>query len=176
MRAFQRAEFDEFSSTMRKIINPYLHQEGYDCFGCCPDNPMGLHMEFFEDGDEILSFWRPQEHFQGWKGVMHGGILATLIDETCGWVVTRKLQTAGMTTRLDIHYKHPVKCTDPQLTIRASIKEQKQQYVFISAILENSRGEVCVTADVVYYAMDSERSKQMGFTACDVEDEQLLSM
>ena len=87
---------------MRKIKNPYLHKEGYNCFGCCPDNPIGLHMEFFEDGDDIISFWHPQEHYQGWVGVMHGGIVASLVDETFGWVVTRKLQTAGMTSKLEI--------------------------------------------------------------------------
>ena len=67
---------------MRKISNPWLHKEGYYCFGCAPTNPIGLHMEFFEEGDQIISFWRPQDHFQGWVGVLHGGIISTLIDET----------------------------------------------------------------------------------------------
>ena len=30
---------------MKKIINPWLHKEGYDCFGCAPENPLG-----FKDG------------------------------------------------------------------------------------------------------------------------------
>ena len=64
---------------MRKIRNPWLHKEGYKCFGCAPDNPIGLHMEFFEEGDNILCFWRPQDHFEGWVGVLHGGIISTLI-------------------------------------------------------------------------------------------------
>ena len=61
---------------MRKIKNPYVGNSEYDCFGCSPDNPLGLHMEFFEDGDDVVSYWHPQEHFQGWTGVMHGGILS----------------------------------------------------------------------------------------------------
>lgn len=161
---------------MRKIKNPWLHKDGYDCFGCSPDNPIGLHMEFFEDGDDIISFWRPQEHYQGWVGTMHGGILATLIDETAGWVITRKLQTAGMTTKLDVHYKHPVMTSDGQITVRAHIVEQKRNMVFISATLSNAEEVVCVEADAVYYAMDEGRAQEMGFTHCGVEDEQLLSM
>lgn len=82
---------------MRKIRNPFIGKEGYNCFGCSPDNPFGLHMEFYEDGDDVVSYWHPHDHFQGWTGVMHGGILATMIDETAGWVVMRKLQTSGMT-------------------------------------------------------------------------------
>lgn len=44
---------------MRKIKNPWMDKEGYNCFGCSPDNPIGVHMEFFEDGDDIISFWKP---------------------------------------------------------------------------------------------------------------------
>lgn len=160
---------------MRKIINPYIGLEGYDCFGCAPENPLGLHMEFYEDGDDIVSFWNPSQHYQGWRGVMHGGILATLIDETGGWVIARKLQTTGMTTSLQLHYRHAVTANDPQLTIRAHIKEQRHGMVTLEATLESSQGEVCVTAEAVYYTFDKQQAREMGFTRCDVEDEQLLS-
>ena len=84
----------------KKIINPWRNNPQYHCFGCCPDNPIGLHMEFFEDGDYIVSTWHPSTHYQGWVNTMHGGILSTLIDEVCGWVVTRKLQTSGLLGRI----------------------------------------------------------------------------
>ena len=51
---------------MRKIKNPWVGVEKYNCYGCCPDNEMGLKMEFYEDGDDIISFWNPQTHGQGW--------------------------------------------------------------------------------------------------------------
>ena len=40
---------------MKKIINPWEGLDGYMCFGCAPSNPMGLHMEFYEDGELIGS-------------------------------------------------------------------------------------------------------------------------
>ena len=161
---------------MRKIKNPYLHREGYNCFGCCPDNPVGLHMEFFEEGDEIISFWRPQEYYQGWVGVMHGGILATLIDEICGWVVTRKLQTAGMTSKLEVKYSKSLSTAHNQLTIRAKITSIHGCWVTIDSTIENANGEVCVEGQSVYYAFNEEKAKEMGFESCEVEDEQLLPM
>lgn len=130
----------------------------------------------FEDGDDVVSYWHPQEHFQGWTGVMHGGILATLIDETAGWVVMRKLQTSGVTSRLNLKYLRPVMLTEPQLTVRARITGQKRSYYTISVTLEDGNGKVCVEAELVYYAFDKERARQMGFSGCDVEGEQLLSM
>ena len=53
---------------MKKIINPWRNHEGYNCFGCSPDNPIGLHMEFYEDGDYIMSTWHPEHNYQGWVG------------------------------------------------------------------------------------------------------------
>ena len=50
---------------MKKIINPWENVEGYNCFGCAPQNPSGLKMEFYEDGKDIVSYWKPDERFQG---------------------------------------------------------------------------------------------------------------
>jgi hypothetical protein len=42
---------------MNKIKNPWigLTDKGYNCFACAPSNPYGLKMEFYEDGDDIVS-------------------------------------------------------------------------------------------------------------------------
>ena len=44
---------------------------------------------------------------------MHGGILSTLIDEVCGWVVTRKLQTSGYTVQLNVKFRKAVEFLSP---------------------------------------------------------------
>ena len=47
---------------MKKIKNPYAGTAegmGYNCFACAPENPCGLKMEFFEDGEEVVCFWEP---------------------------------------------------------------------------------------------------------------------
>ena len=161
---------------MRKLINPWIGKDGYDCFGCNPENPIGLHMEFYEDGDYIISFLRPQEHLQGWVNTVHGGILSTIIDEIAGWTVSRKLQTTGVTSRLEVNYRHPVAVTEQQLTVRARIREMKRNLAFIDATIENSRGETCVEGTAVYFTFGPDKAREMGCTRCDAVDEQLLSM
>ena len=47
-------------------------------------------MEFYEDGDEVVSIWKPRPEYQGWIDTLHGGIQAVLMDEICAWVVLRK--------------------------------------------------------------------------------------
>ena len=54
-----------------------------------------LKMEFYEDGDEVVSIWKPRPEYQGWIDTLHGGIQAVLMDEICAWVILRKLQTTG---------------------------------------------------------------------------------
>lgn len=50
---------------MKKIINPWKGMKGYNCFGCAPNNDAGVKMEFYEDGNEVISIWKPQPQFQG---------------------------------------------------------------------------------------------------------------
>ena len=86
---------------MKKIINPWKGMEGYNCFGCAPNNEAGVKMEFYEDNDEVISIWRPRPEYQGWIDTLHGGIQAVLLDEICAWVILRKLQTTGVTSKMD---------------------------------------------------------------------------
>ena len=161
---------------MRKIQNPWSQTEGYDCFGCSPDNPLGLHMEFFEEGDEVRCYWTPSIHFQGWIDILHGGIQATLIDEIASWVVFRKLQTAGMTTRINVAYRKAVKTTEPQITLRAVLKSYEHRIAVIDVVLENADGQICTEAEVHYLTMKDEQARQMGFTECQVENDNLLPL
>ena len=47
---------------MKKILNPYLNKKGYNCVCCAPNNPVGLHLEFWEEGEDVLTIWNPGEN------------------------------------------------------------------------------------------------------------------
>lgn len=159
---------------MRKIKNPWLQKEGYHCFGCCPDNPAGVHMEFFEDGDEVVCFWLPQAHIQGWVDTLHGGIQSTLIDEIASWVVFRKLQTTGVTNKLEVKFMKPIMTTENQITLRARLVEMKRQVAFIEVKVYNSQEELCTEGKAVYFTANQEKAREMGFSTCELEGEELL--
>ena len=160
---------------MKKIINPWLDlvKDGYNCFGCAPGNRYGLKMEFYEDGDDIVSLWKSSDDYQGWLHTLHGGIQSTLMDEIAAWAVARKLQCAGMTTRLDIRFHRPVP-TGPDVTVegRAHVREVKRNLAFIDARIEYG-GEICSEASMVYYCFSREKSaSDFYFSGCSTEDEQ----
>ena len=133
---------------MQKINNPWSGIEGYNCFGCSPDNPLGLRMSFAEDGDYIVSVWEPSGTFQGWINTLHGGIQATLIDEAAGWVVFKKLR--GYTSKMDIRYIKPVSTVEGPVTLKERLINQKLMMAFIEVKLYDSHDNLCADATCVY--------------------------
>jgi len=159
---------------MKRIINPYIgmsEAEGYNCFACAPHNPHGLKMEFYEDGDDVVCYWIPNSHYQGWTDTLHGGIQATLIDETAGWVIARKMQTTGMTTNLNIKYKRPIPTTpDARLEIRAHICTMKRNFALMEATI-TCNGELCTTAELTFFCFPQEKAKEeFHFLPYEVEE------
>lgn len=156
---------------MKKIKNPWMHTEGYMCFACCPNNETGMHLEFFEDGNDIVCFWTPEARFQGWLNTLHGGVQALLLDEICGWVVTRKLQTTGVTSKMETQYMKPVLTTDTKITLRARITRQMRNVAFIEAELYNSADELCTKAVCTYFCAPKDKVKEeLGFCGCELEE------
>jgi len=129
-------------------------------------------MEFYEDGDDVVAFWKPDPLYQGWLKTLHGGIQSTLMDEVAGWVVVRKLQTTGVTSKLEARFLKSISTDEPQLTIRARITDQKRNAVFIEAEILNSKDELCARADMVYFVVSPERAtEEFCFRGCKTEDE-----
>lgn len=78
------------------------------CFGCGQDNPHGLRLKDFRTRDGIYEVdFTPAQHHQGWQDVVHGGIIATAVDEA----MTRMLWEAGLTAvtaELSVRYRKPL--------------------------------------------------------------------
>ena len=156
---------------MKKIKNPWLHKPGYNCIGCSPDNPMGLHLDFWEDGEDVVSRWTPTADYQGWIDTLHGGVQSLLLDEVAGWVVTRKLQTTGVTSKMEVQYVKPISTYDSLLTIRARISRQMRNVAFIEGEIYDAHGEVCTKATLTYFCASRQKAEEtMGFCGCDVEE------
>lgn len=89
-------------------LQPMVHSASNRCFGCGQANPVGLHLEFFlaEDGATV-SFAEVPDIYEGPPGYVHGGIIATLLDEAMSKAV-RARGLIAMTRRLEVDYLRPV--------------------------------------------------------------------
>jgi len=115
------------------------------CFACGPDNPHGLHLTFRFEGDEYVCDFVPEHFHQGWAGIVHGGIVATLLDET----MTRMLCDAGtpvVTADLHVRLKQPVPLGMP-LQVRARIRERRKRVIETEAEVVLSEGAVAATGE-----------------------------
>ncbi|AKT42918.1 PaaI family thioesterase [Chondromyces crocatus] len=79
------------------------------CFGCNPDHPIGFHLRFVREGDEVVTRFTPGEQYQGPPGIMHGGLVTTLADEVAAWAVIGLLDRFGFTASLQVRLHGPVR-------------------------------------------------------------------
>ncbi len=56
-------------------------EDDHYCFACGTENPGGLHLVFERGGRGVVAFFTPERRHQGYKGVVHGGIISTILDE-----------------------------------------------------------------------------------------------
>jgi uncharacterized protein (TIGR00369 family) len=145
---------------MSKIHNPFVGREGYNCFACAPDNTHGLHMEFFEEGEEVVSRWQPQQHHQGWGDILHGGIQTTLMDEIASWTIFAKKHVAGMTTKLEIKFLKPVFVSGGELTVRARISSSKRNLVLVQTHIFDNQGDKVAEGMIYYFTFTPEQARE----------------
>jgi uncharacterized protein (TIGR00369 family) len=145
---------------VRKIRNPFLSAPGYHCFGCCPDNPLGLHLEFWQDGEDAVAFWQPSGDYQGWGNVLHGGIQTTLVDEVGAWAILLTCDAAGVTSHLEMKFLKPVSTEEGAVTVRSRVKETKRRIVVVESEIYNSAGELCSRGLAHYFIFSRENAPE----------------
>jgi len=81
------------------------------CFVCGRKNPVGLYMRFHDNGEtEVVSEFTVPEHYQGYPGIVHGGVVAAMLDE----VVARVSMMAG-SVRLKVKSTFPTAASPARL-------------------------------------------------------------
>jgi uncharacterized protein (TIGR00369 family) len=78
------------------------------CFVCGEDNPAGIQTRFFVEDDKVKAVLRPRPHHCGYDNVVHGGIVAGILDEAMGWAAARAACRMFFTAELTVRYLTPV--------------------------------------------------------------------
>jgi len=97
------------------------------CFVCGVQNTIGLKARFYESVDgESIALFTPKSELQSYPGVMHGGISATILDETIGRAIMNMYgqDSFGVTIELNLRYKKPVP-TEVELKVVGRITNDK---------------------------------------------------
>ena len=121
------------------------------CFVCGRENPVGLKVRWENDREagEIRGTVEIPEHFNGYPGVVHGGIVATLLDETAG----RALLLEGghedlmVTLKLEVSYRRPTPTATP-LALVGRLRRRTASRAEAEAELRLPDGTVSASATV----------------------------
>lgn len=108
------------------------------CFVCGAQNAAGLRVEFRREEERVVADFFPEATFQGFPGVVHGGILASLLDEA----LSRTALLHGewvMTGRLEVRFRQPAP-VGQWLRISAEIEQRRARMVM-------ARGTIVLAAD-----------------------------
>jgi acyl-coenzyme A thioesterase PaaI-like protein len=128
------------------------------CFVCGLENPFGLQLKFFNSASgEVTVDYTVPEHYQGYPGVVHGGIVAAMLDEATGRVFMgdpanpRFLYTA----RLDIRYRKNIPVGQPLRLVGRAGKNKGRMATATGAIY-NINGELLAEAEALLVDVPSE--------------------
>ena len=112
------------------------------CFGCGPANPQGLHLHFTLDPltDSVTAPVQLSEIHQGAPGYIHGGLIATLLDEAMS-KLNRPLGLIAMTRHIEVDYLRPAPIHQP-LTLSGRHLRRDGRKLFHAAELHDRDGNL----------------------------------
>lgn len=117
------------------------------CFACGPKNPIGLKLAFRFEGDDYVTDFEVKPEYQGWAGIVHGGLLATALDETMARLLWEK-EINAITGRLEVRYHEPVRIGD-SLRIRGRVTRHRPPMVETTAEAVSADGTLVAEAKAV---------------------------
>jgi len=122
------------------------------CVVCGPENPRGLRLRFhaLEDG-AVGADWTPTSDWEGFKGVIHGGIVTTVLDEAMSHAVSARGWPA-LTCELRVRLRKHVEPGFP-LQVRAWVLERRRRKILTEAVLTAPGGEEHARAWATFLAL-----------------------
>jgi len=117
------------------------------CFVCGQRNPYGLHLVFRVEEQSVVADFLPREEHQGFPGVIHGGIVASILDEALGRTsLLGDYPAWTMTGRLEVRYRRYVPYGQ-SLRVRATLTNERRRVLQASGVLTLSSDENAVLAE-----------------------------
>ena len=128
-----------------------LQPNSRNCFVCGLENEHGLHLRFYETAvGEVTVETSVPDHFQGYPGIVHGGIVASLVDEALGRVHLGSTDNPRFmfSAKMDITYRRPVPTEKPIKIVAHALKNKRRSATSTCAIY-GPDGDLLAEAEAV---------------------------
>lgn len=125
---------------------PHTHS----CFVCGESNPHGLRLRFHAEGNVVTARFKPCPEHIGFKGVVHGGITATVLDEIMVWACVVATKKFAYCAELNVRYLKPL-APDQEVTVTSELIADRKGRIFeAQATVRDAAGEPMVQATGKY--------------------------
>ena len=133
------------------------------CFVCGRESTVGLHVQFYEDhkNQQIVAPLLLPERYQGYPGITHGGIVASILDEISGRAVmmTSGDQPFWVTVKLEIRYRKPTPTKTPLLSV-GWVVHQRRRSAEVAGEIRQQDGTVTAEVSAIVVCPPKETLKE----------------
>src|SRR5437868_2082823 len=130
------------------------------CFACGRSNPIGLRLDLTFTKDRADARFTPDKRFQGYDGIVHGGIVTALLDEVMGWAIFQQGIWA-VTTRFELSFRRPMRVGEGVIATGALTRDRGRALDLHGEVRREADGEILAIADGTYVRMSESQRKAM---------------
>ena len=130
--------------------------KGHNCFACGTENPIGLNLQFYRFGDAVRTEITLDKHYEGWEGVIHGGIVSTLLDEVMSWAIMYTKKVFLVTRKMDIKYVRPVLVGMPLTVAGRLVDDSEPPKIRARAEIRDDQGRLLVRSNAEFVEIPKE--------------------
>jgi uncharacterized protein (TIGR00369 family) len=133
-------------------LTPLFHGAQNHCFGCGQANPVGLKLEFSKSAEgSVVSNAVISDNYEGPPGYLHGGIIATLLDEAMS-KANRAQGVTAMTRQMQVEYLRPVP-SGAAIRIQGHVTRSEGRKHWTEAQIQNAEGTILAQASGLFIAI-----------------------
>lgn len=146
----------------RENLRELANGDGHNCFGCSPSNAYGLRMKFFTDEKSLFSWVRVPGHLCGWDNLVHGGVLAAILDETMGWTAIHFLKKYALTHSMTVEFHKPVHIGE-EIRVKARVLEDRgKRKAAVEGYLYKGENTLCAKSTGTFRLFTTEAIVRLG--------------
>jgi len=132
------------------------------CFACGANNPVGLKMQFYSDGDTVFSWLTVSPHLCGWRNIIHGGIITTIMDEAMSWTAHHLIKKLILTKTIHVQFLHPL-YVEKDIRVEGCVTRiSREREAELTAQIMNEKDEKCAQAVGTFALLKPKTARRMG--------------
>ena len=117
----------------------------HNCFACGDKNPIGMHLHIELGDGEARTTWTAGDDFVGWEDKVHGGMLATLLDEVMAWAPS-SYDSWAVTAEMSLRYRSPANPGE-ELSARGWVTQRRRRIYHVRGEIHGQDGRLIAEAE-----------------------------